>query len=304
MKNKRFVIMITDSKGSKHINISMFLRHIIPFSFIFIFTIVAFIYIAITVVQSAINDINLKNIAIKEEFTNIQYQNKLLNDEMNEKKEEMVLIGEKIEDLEDMAGISGDYINHNYSLLSRVNVASITTIQKSFIMKFIPNGYPIKHFVTISSPFGIRIHPIKGTRSLHTGVDLKAPIGTEIYAAADGVIEQANSNYNGGYGHLIKITHSFGFRTYYAHLSKVLAKRGEFVKKGQLIAYSGNTGASTGPHLHYEIRFLGEPINPKNFNEWNMLNFDDILKKERNIAWQSLLATINSLMERRVAQLQ
>ena len=95
----------------------------------------------------------------------------------------------------------------------------------------------------------------------------------------------------------MKITHSFGFKTYYAHLNEVLIKVGSFVKKGQLIARTGNSGVSTGPHLHYEVRFLEKPIDPMNFARWDMKNFDSIFTKERSIAWQSLLATINNLMD-------
>ncbi|WP_158654146.1 M23 family metallopeptidase, partial [Helicobacter ailurogastricus] len=99
-----------------------------------------------------------------------------------------------------------------------------------------------------------------------------------------------------GYGRLIKLYHPFGFKTYYAHLKKIVVKNGEFVKKGQLIAYSGSSGMSTGPHLHYEVRFMDKPINPMFFIEWNMKDFDFIFTQERNIAWQSLLTIINNLL--------
>ncbi|BDQ26357.1 hypothetical protein ASB1_00330 [Helicobacter heilmannii] len=99
-----------------------------------------------------------------------------------------------------------------------------------------------------------------------------------------------------GYGRLLKLYHPFGFKTYYAHLKKIVVKNGEFVKKGQLVAYSGSSGMSTGPHLHYEVRFLTKPINPMYFIKWNMKDFDFIFTKERNIAWQSLLTIINNLL--------
>ncbi|MFA4807633.1 peptidoglycan DD-metalloendopeptidase Csd1, partial [Helicobacter pylori] len=104
--------------------------------------------------------------------------------------------------------------------------------------------------------------------------------------------------WNGGYGNLIKVFHPFGFKTYYAHLNKIVVKTGEFVKKGQLIGYSGNTGMSTGSHLHYEVRFLDQPINPMSFTKWNMKDFEEVFNKERSIRWQSLITIINRLMQK------
>ena len=178
----------------------------------------------------------------------------------------------------------------------RIDAASLSGTQKAFVMKFVPNGYPMEHYNRISADYGYRVHPLFFTRHLHTGVDFATAIGTPVYATADGVVNAASFS-TGGYGYLVKIDHSLGFMTYYAHLNKIVVQKGMFVKQGQLIAYSGNTGQSTGPHLHYEIRFLGNVIDPKNFMEWKMSNFDSIFEKERSVAWQSLLATINSLME-------
>ena len=90
----------------------------------------------------------------------------------------------------------------------------------------------------------------------------------------------------------MKITHSFGFKTYYAHLNEVLIKAGSFVKRGSSIARTGNSGVSTGPHLHYEVRFLEKPIDPMNFARWDMRKtLIKFSQKERSVAWQSLLAT-------------
>lgn len=194
--------------------------------------------------------------------------------------------------LEGIVGIN----NSGYGLQNRVESASITGLQKLFIMKFVPNGYPIKEYTRISSPYGYRIHPITNTRELHTGTDLACSIDTPVYATSDGVVDFAKDGWNGGYGTMVKLDHSFGFKTYYAHLNSIVVNRGDFVKKGELIAYSGNSGISSGPHLHYEVRFLGSHINSKNFMEWGMNNFNKIFDKEKNVAWQSLLMTINNLM--------
>jgi murein DD-endopeptidase MepM/ murein hydrolase activator NlpD len=112
----------------------------------------------------------------------------------------------------------------------------------------------------LTSLYGPRTHPIYGTPDFHTGIDFGVPEGTPVHAAAAGVVSFAGRQ--GGYGILVVIEHAGGFSTYYAHLSKALVEVGQFVEQGQIIALSGNTGLSTGPHLHFEIRRFGKPIDP------------------------------------------
>jgi len=121
-----------------------------------------------------------------------------------------------------------------------------------------PLGYPVRGWIT--SPYGYRRNPFTGAREFHEGVDIAAPIGTPIRAPANGVVTFAGRH--GGYGKLIVIKHGYGFSTLYGHCGKVLVKPGERVKKGEIIAYVGSTGRSTAPHLHYEVRLRGVPINP------------------------------------------
>lgn len=104
----------------------------------------------------------------------------------------------------------------------------------------------------ISDGFGYRRDPFSGERQFHYGVDISAPTGTPVYATADGVVR--STNFSGTYGKIIKIDHGYGYSTFYAHLSKMLVKPGDVVKRGQKIAEVGCTGRSTASHLHYEIR--------------------------------------------------
>lgn len=124
-----------------------------------------------------------------------------------------------------------------------------------FLMKTPING------ARLSSRFGKRRHPISGYTRLHKGTDFAAPTGTPIYAAGNGVVERA-SRY-GGYGHYIRIRHAKGYKTAYAHLSRYArgVKSGRRVKQGQIIGYVGSTGASTGPHLHYEVYKNGKAVD-------------------------------------------
>ena len=112
----------------------------------------------------------------------------------------------------------------------------------------------------ISSPYGERSHPINGEGSFHNGVDIAANSGDEVVAAEDGIVEK--STYNQYSGNFVVIRHSDGYTTSYAHLSKATVKSGDCVSRGDPIGYVGSTGISTGPHLHWEIRNNGEPVDP------------------------------------------
>lgn len=296
-KNSRLVLMITDQNGSRYFNVSSIFKQISLYLAVFIVTLIVFGVVSIKTFSAEINKMSVLNETIAKRYNKMLAKNESLNNQIERRLEEISQVDDKIGDLESIIGVPIDASRDaDGNLEHRIDVASLTGTQKAFVMKFVPNGYPIEHYNHISAYYGYRVHPLFLTRHLHTGVDFATPIGTPIYATADGVVNAASFS-TGGYGYLVKIDHSLGFTTYYAHLNKIVVQKGMFVRHGQLIAYSGNTGQSTGPHLHYEIRFLGNVIDPKNFMEWKMSNFNSIFEKERNVAWQSLLATINNLME-------
>jgi len=115
----------------------------------------------------------------------------------------------------------------------------------------------------LNSTFGYRIDPIDNVRRFHQGQDITVKSGTPIYAPADGIVKRAY--YVGGFGNHIKIQHSSGYTTLFAHLSKINVKYGQQVKRGDIIGLTGNTGRSTAPHLHYEIHHNGKPENPLDY---------------------------------------
>ncbi len=124
----------------------------------------------------------------------------------------------------------------------------------------VPSDKPVKA-ASLTSSFGTRTDPFKGRRAMHGGIDLAGPVGTPIYATADGVVIRAGYN-RGGYGNLVEIDHGNGIVTRYAHMSKILTKKGDRIDRGQQIGAMGSTGRSTGSHLHYEVRIDGKPVNP------------------------------------------
>ena len=126
----------------------------------------------------------------------------------------------------------------------------------------IPSTQPVQH-LAFTSNFGIRTDPFRGTAAMHAGVDIPGPVGTPVYATADGMVDRAERS--GGYGNLVEIDHGKGIATRYGHLSKILVAANQHVKRGELIALMGSTGRSTGSHLHYEVRLDGHAVNPVPF---------------------------------------
>lgn len=126
----------------------------------------------------------------------------------------------------------------------------------------IPSVQPVAK-LGFTSNFGIRSDPFRGTAAMHAGVDIPGPVGTPVYATADGMIDRAERS--GGYGNMVEIDHGKGIATRYGHLSRILVASGTHVARGQLIALMGSTGRSTGPHLHYEVRIDGHAVNPVPF---------------------------------------
>lgn len=126
----------------------------------------------------------------------------------------------------------------------------------------IPSRLPVDNF-RMTSKYGYREDPFRGRRARHKGVDMAGPIGTPIYATADGVIGRAQ--WVSGYGKYIEIEHGGGIQTRYGHMSALNVVSNQKVKRGDLIGFMGSTGRSTGSHLHYEVRISGEPVNPMPF---------------------------------------
>lgn len=135
-------------------------------------------------------------------------------------------------------------------------------LQQSVLKDTLPNSSPVTAAYN-SSSFGWRLDPFNGNKAFHEGLDFTAATGTSIFAAAGGIVTTAEQTAD--YGKIVKIDHGSGLETRYAHASMLAVRVGQRVEKGQKIAEVGSTGRSTGPHLHYEIRFNGNPLDPRKY---------------------------------------
>ena len=164
-----------------------------------------------------------------------------------------------------LSGIASIH-NLKWRELQQINSISSPHLLQIGSRIFIPNGSslgfgkPLRIPLRVTSRYGYRVHPVTGLHRMHEGIDFRAAIGTRVYAAQTGRVIYTGRK--GGYGKMVGIQHQGDFTTWYGHLSQIRVSIGEYVHLGKVIGLSGNTGISTGPHLHFEIRYKGRSENP------------------------------------------
>lgn len=223
--------------------------------------------------------------------------NHSLSQSLTDRNNQIQLLGKRVFDVESVLGLADEELmldENNLALEERIDAAAIDSAVRATMFRLIPNDSPIT-YQRISSSYGTRINPISGKKHVHTGIDLTCKRGEEVLAPADGVVETVRPG-NRGYGNYLTLRHSFGFMSSYAHLQKFKVKSGEFVSKGDVIAQCGNSGNSTGPHLHYEVRFLGRALNPQYLMDWTPENFNYVFEKENKVKWGPLVQLIDNVV--------
>jgi len=294
MRN-RYLITITDYRGARHFTLSQLMRRTLAI------TAAVGLLCALTGtlllhgLNSRVNGLNSELAELEQRQSEILSTNKalaqerrVLQSEVEEKASSLLAMSDELETIEIMIGLRAE---PERPLAQRIDTASQTAFEKRLMLESIPSGFPVSSEI-VTSHFGMRDHPIHERMSMHGGVDLRAPTGTPIYAAADGVIEWASMHHNSGLGKMVKIIHNYGFSTVYGHMSEIDAQVGNYVKRGQLLGYSGNTGASAAPHLHYEVRHLNRRLDPMPFLHWSMTDYDRVFAEEDRVEWESLVEVI------------
>ena len=237
---------------------------------------------------------------LKREIENYELQTKLLNNKVNKLNTDLAELKERdagiyraifeadpidynthkasVSDYKDLEGYesSEGLLALNKKVDELANQVTIQTKSleqlaklaenKTEFLASIPAIQPVtnKNLRSMASGFGYRLHPIYKTYKMHSGIDFTAPTGTPIYATGNGRVVPAPDGAS-GYGNHVVIDHGFGYKTLYAHMYKSKVRMGQVIKRGQLIGYVGNTGLSSGPHLHYEVIKNGNKINPINY---------------------------------------
>jgi len=294
---QHFTITINDAHGIKQYNLHQFVRKMLKYVLFAIGFIVMFSFGTILYLKSEVTDIEITKQKIVQDNLELKNKNKDLSSSITKaqkilelKKEEITNMSDSLTAIELMIGITP---NKEIPLQERIDTTKLNSELRATLLQFIPSGSPIV-YKGITSKFGYRFHPVLKRKEFHRGLDMRAEMKTPVYATADGIIEYAGLHKKSGYGRLVIINNNYGFKTYFGHLNKIVVKSKQFVRKGDLIAYTGNSGMSSGPHLHYEIRFMSNPLNPFWFVKWNSKNYNEIFEKEKKVPWQSLIkATTN-----------
>jgi len=296
--NDHFTVTIHDDNGVKQFNIHKMVKKAIIYALMFLGTLAVISIATIIYLNNSVKEIEKKKSVTFSVYDELRQKNKELHKSielsqlaLESKKQELSEISDSLSEIENLIGLTHD---ENLSLQERVNVTKLNSEQMMTLLQFIPSGSPIE-YKGITSKFGYRTHPTLQRREFHRGLDMKAAMKTPIYATADGIVEYAGYHKKSGYGRLVIIQHNYGFKTYFGHLNKISVKSRQFIKKGDLIGYTGNSGMSSGPHLHYEIRFIAHPLDPILFVKWSLENYNEIFLKEKKVPWQSLVTATNHI---------
>ena len=286
----RATITISTHKGCKAIHLNRNGKMVLFFTGVLLFSAVIFGSAELYRLTHQLYDLKGSHDLSMEEYTHFSTFINELTEQINERD----AVFSRLERIENMIG-SDTSTNPAYpysmTLADKVHTAEHSFLQRSFILQTIPSGIPLATKMRISSHYGQRIDPVTRTGRFHEGTDFATGYGKAVLATAAGVVESIFYDRN-GYGRVVKIRHDFGFTTLYAHLQSYKVKKGDYVNKGDVIALTGNSGRSTGPHLHYEVRYLDKQLNPVQFINWDMENYSSIFVKVKEVQWLKLVQNV------------
>ncbi|MCX7836191.1 MAG: M23 family metallopeptidase [bacterium] len=290
MPNRLRILVVTEgTEAIKYITVK--LKHITlgalgGMVFFFLVTIVFAYFIGLWVAERKMMEVSSKNQILKSQMMTLSTKVKALQQKLGElmKTDEMMRTGLGLPTINEetrQAGIGGtinpltiedetDELTKEIQLLEREMILQQQSYQEisegikrqQAIVEHTPSIRPMATGF-FGSSFGYRRDPFTGKIAMHEGIDINVPVGTPVYATAPGVVKIAK--YLSNYGQVVVIDHYYGYQTVYAHLSSYRVRVGEKVKRGDIIAFSGNSGRSTGPHLHYEVRQNNRPVDPMDF---------------------------------------
>ncbi|MFP4209160.1 MAG: peptidoglycan DD-metalloendopeptidase family protein [Wenzhouxiangella sp.] len=296
MRN-HYQITITDYRGARHFTLNQLMRRSLLVAAGVLGILLVTGSILLHVLTGRVGNLNAELSELAAERSRIETERQSLVDErdqleaqVEDRSRALLALSDELENIEILIGVRAE---PERPLAQRVDTASQTAFEKRLMLNSIPSGFPLDS-ERITSGFGMRRHPIQDRMAMHGGIDFSAPLGTPIHATADGVVEWAAFHESSGLGKMVRLIHNYGFSTVYGHLDKIEVAPGNYVQRGDLIGYSGNTGASTGPHLHYEVRHLNRRLDPDTFLRWSISEYDILFANEERVEWESLVEIIRS----------
>ena len=302
-----FTITVSDVHGARHYSFKQFVRKfvwILLTVFIAVWTVGG---ISILWLNHKADDVELSHKASVKAFTEslektrFDYENLLvektkLEQDLLTTSSQVAFLDQALQGLEELVGEGDSEAEIDAPPLpldERVKRVQLNSLGKNIMMSMVPSGSAVANYKGLSSKYGRRIHPITGKKHLHGGIDYRGKTGAAVIATADGVVKYSALNEESGFGNLVTLVHANGFMTRYGHLSKRTVKTGDYVQKGEKIGEIGNTGRSSGSHLHYEVWFLYKRLNPQAFNDWSVEKYDEMFTKVKGVPWGSLSQAVD-----------
>lgn len=294
---QHYRITITDYQGARHYTLSQLMWRgalsgagVIGLVFMASLLVIQLMSGRIEQLDGEMETLRAQNGEVAQENARLLSHQAELNRTIDDRARELIALTDDLDQLEALIGMNSP---QPLPVAERISVATHTAMERRLLLSSIPSGYPLRE-TRITSSFGMRDHPVEEGTRLHGGVDLRASRGTAVDATADGVVEWAGPNPGSGLGTMIKLVHNYGFTTTYAHLDEVDVRVGQYVREGEPIGRTGNTGLSAAPHLHYEVRYLGRRLDPRPFLDWSLDQYDLVFDEEERVQWESLAETVRS----------
>lgn len=290
---QKFTVTITDFRGSRHFSLH---QAAWTFAVGLLVAVLATVIVgggAIWWLNKEVSDLEARRDEAMSQYSRLLQVNGSLLQTVDEKNDELNYLTNELTEIEAIIGLRGEAeeVRQAQSIGERLDAAGHTALERTTFLQNVPSGFPLQDR-GVTSDYGWRSHPVHQDRRFHTGIDLRAGVGTPVVATADAVVEYAGFHRQSGFGNLVILNHNFGFRTYFAHLDNYSVKPGEFVRKGQVIGASGETGVSEGPHLHYEIWHIQRRLDPTPFLEWSLANYAALFEAESTVQWDALAEAV------------
>lgn len=277
----KFIISIIDNNSVKQFNVHRFIKKVLFYCVGFFVIVAVVLYFTIRFLADELKGMQGRRDDTIEKYAEVYKENVSLRQEVHKSQEQLDEVNKKIVDLEDVISMKNSIIEAKET--NPFDIESLNDKQKEMLLRIVPNAKPFSNKVTAEPSFQRR------------GAIFSIPNATPIIATADGIVDLTRSNDTTGIGKFVKIVHTFGFNSIYGHLSKLSVNRGDVVKRGQIIGYSGNHNDK--PSVFYDIRFLGSEVEMSHFVAWNLENFNSVVSAESIVNWDSLLWTFNDMIQ-------